>query len=237
MATKQPRSSTDGTQNIAILVLGISGIALIIFGIVAIWVDRQNTMTIFNSLLPVVASWVGTILAFYFGRRNFEAAGELAERLSPVDQASMEPIANIMRPINEITYFTIPENQSEKDVPLSKIAEKFSEQISRVPVLTFDKKILYMIHKSRVDEYESSAVGGKLADTLDVFIDTMKKRKIEFDLGKGFALVSEKTSTAEAKQRIDTTPAQDVFITKTGKPDEPVTGWVSNTRLCKYLEA
>ncbi len=36
--------------------------------------DKKDTMTIFNMILPVTASWIGTILAFYFGKQNFESA-------------------------------------------------------------------------------------------------------------------------------------------------------------------
>ena len=49
-----------------------------VFGLAlaVILVDKSKTITIFNMVLPVVASWVGTILAFYFGRENFESANK-----------------------------------------------------------------------------------------------------------------------------------------------------------------
>jgi len=30
----------------------------------------------FNVIIPLLATWIGTVLAFYFGRENFEAASK-----------------------------------------------------------------------------------------------------------------------------------------------------------------
>lgn len=38
--------------------------------------DKDKIMTIFTTVVAVVGTWVGTILAFYFSRENFEAAAK-----------------------------------------------------------------------------------------------------------------------------------------------------------------
>jgi hypothetical protein len=93
-----------------------------------------------------------------------------------------------------------------------------------------------MIHESRIDKYLSS--GGKDSDTLDKFIKEKGKEGIAFGLNKGFVVVSEKATLAEAKSTMDEIKScQDIFVTKDGKPDDPMTGWISNIRLAKFLQA
>ena len=63
------------------IVLGILAAIIIIAGIILIYqaggdpvkIDKAlNLLTnIFYSLLPVIATWVGTVIAFYFGKANF----------------------------------------------------------------------------------------------------------------------------------------------------------------------
>jgi len=69
-----------------------SALSITVLAGYAIAKDPTNTMTIFNVILPVFASWVGTILAFYFGRENFESANkqvrELVDRLTPEERAT-----------------------------------------------------------------------------------------------------------------------------------------------------
>ena len=33
----------------------------------------EATQYVFNAIIPLIASWVGTVLAFFFGRESFEA--------------------------------------------------------------------------------------------------------------------------------------------------------------------
>jgi hypothetical protein len=96
-----------------------SGSAITILAIVSILEDSKNTMTIFNIVLPVFASWVGTILAFYFGRENFESANqqvrELVHRLTPEERAR-KPVTSIMRSLFNMEFFKIPEGKKDKDI-------------------------------------------------------------------------------------------------------------------------
>jgi hypothetical protein len=65
---KQARST------LAYVVLSISIVGIVVLAGLTISRDAQEAKNVFNVVLPVFASWVGTILAFYFGRENFESA-------------------------------------------------------------------------------------------------------------------------------------------------------------------
>jgi hypothetical protein len=59
---------------------------------------------------------------------------------------------------------------------------------------------------------------------------------MEFGINKGFIIVSEKSSIADAKLRMEQIPVcQDIFVTQKGTEKEPLQVWISNFRLVKYL--
>jgi hypothetical protein len=200
--------------------------------------ENKNTMAIFNIVLPVFASWVGTVLAFYFGRENFESANkqvrELVQKLTP-EQRAKALVTSIMRSLSNMVHHEIPKGQAEKDIKISELMAKFAGNVSRLPIIDSDKKPKYMIHESRIDKYLAS--GGKQDDSLEQFISSQKVAGVEYGLDKGFIIVSEETTLAAANSRLEDTPSvQDIFITKGGGSDEPLIGWISNLRMAKFLE-
>ncbi|UCE36703.1 MAG: hypothetical protein JSW00_14480 [Thermoplasmata archaeon] len=234
------KTSNGGTRIVLAYVTIIFSIAAITtLALIAIVSDQANTMTVFNIMLPMFATWVGTILAFYFGRENFESANEqvqkMVDRITP-EQRAKAPVTSIMRRLNITTHYQIPKGKDDKDVKLSELKDKLMPiNITRLPIIYSDKKPKYMIHESSIDKYIST--GGKQDDTLEKFVTTQKKEGFEFGLNKGFIVVSEETSLSVAKRKMEEIPpCQDIFITKEGSPDEPLTGWISNIRMGKYLE-
>jgi hypothetical protein len=76
------------TSEIARWVLGISGATILLVSslvLIGAWRDPkefgENTRTVFNALLPLLGTWVGTVLAYYFSRKNFESASQSVERM------------------------------------------------------------------------------------------------------------------------------------------------------------
>ena len=142
-----------------------------------------------------------------------------------------------MRPIAAMTYEQLGGDRTAATVTLAQLRAKFSDIITRLPVLTDELKPVYMIHASSVDKY--------LADpshldtsTLEQFISDQAQAGIFYDAQRGYALLAETASVADAKQSLEaSTTVQDVFITTKGTADEPLVGWVANTRLSKYLKA
>jgi hypothetical protein len=201
-------------------------------------------MTIFNMVLPVFSSWVGTILAFYFGRENFDIAStqvseanrrlqEVVGTLSP-EQRGSQPVASVMRRIEQIAFFQIPSDKSSGTITVGEIYEKFQENVSRMFILDSKNVARYLIHKSRFDAYRGS--GGKLDASLDSFLQYYLERKTGFGVNEGFVVVSERTPLDTAKKLMEeTSSCQDIVVTKNGGPEDPITGWLSNTRLCRYI--
>ena len=223
---------------LAYAILIFSGSAITILALVAIIMKPADTMTILNTVFPVLASWVGTILAFYFGRENFESANkqvrEMVEKLTP-EQRAKSPVTAIMRKISDMEVFEIPQGKGDQDFKIVDLQAKFTKTISRLPVVEAGNKPKYMIHQSRIVSHLND--GGNDQETLEVFLTKRKQAGDEFGLDKGFILASENTTIDVVKQKLKDFPScQDVFVTKDGKPDQSLVGWISNVRLAKFLE-
>jgi CBS domain-containing protein len=252
MAENSSEQSGRTRNLIAYITLGFSAGAITLLAAIIIFRgETDDAMTIFNIVLPVFASWVGTILAFYYGRENFESANKerresfeaatqeirkMVDKVSPEERAK-ELVTAAMRGLGNTVHFQITEEKSEQDVNLAEICDLFTENITRIPIIDAGRKPIYMIHQSSIDSYVAAG-RGEYEDTLETFITTQEDAGIEFGLDKGFVVVSEGSTIAEAKSKMEEKrPSQDVFVTQSGSPDEPLSGWLSNVRMSRYLEA
>jgi hypothetical protein len=181
-----------------------------------------------------------TILAFYFGRENFEAANQqvrqLVAKLTPEQRAATNVTA-IMRGLGNLKSFKISQGQSEKTVPLTALIGNFSGSITRLPVIDIEEKPLYIVHQSSIDRYLTADKSRQQTDLLHKFLDEQKKDGVEFGLDKGFVVVSKNTTLGEAKKKMESIKScLDIFITESGSDKDPLLGWISNIRLAKYME-
>lgn len=229
---------TRTTMGFTVVVLAVVG--MVILAIVVALVDRDNAQDVFNVTVPVVAAWVGTVLAFYFGRENFETANqeirEMVRELGP-DERGRQPATAIMRPIRDMVSLTLASGATPATIPLRDLKAKLVGNVSRLPVLESDRSVLYMIHESRIDQYLAGS-GTTPDDTLEQFITAQEAapEPARFGHGHGFLTVSEAASLTDVKRLIDSRRSvQDVFVTRTGQPDSEALGWVSNIRLARYL--
>jgi len=223
---------------IALGILLLSALAITVLACVAVQADNSNALTIFNTSLPVFASWVGTVLAFYFGRESFESANsqmrQLISKLSPEERAQA-PISNIMRKLNDTVHQKLERSDQLSELDLKQLRDRLTTTVSRLPVIGPDLAPRLLIHASAIDKYLAS--GGKDSDSLATFLSSMAKEGMGFEVGQGFVLAAAGETIAAAKARLESLPmCQDIFITQQGKSDEPLLGWVSNIRLSKYLQ-
>ena len=233
---KEQKSIQD---TVALWTLFLSIGAIMILAFVVIYTGKAgDSMTIFNTVLPVFASWIGTILAYYFGKENFKSANnqvqEMVKSMS-VENKEEQKITSIMRAIYAMALYKISSKDKVKNITMGSLEKKFKEsRVSRLPIVDKDNHILYMVHESQITKYlvnESS----KKEDTLEKFIQSINYSIAE---DSGFVVVSQKTSLKEAKEKMEKNPScKDIFITENGTSDEPIIGWISNIRLSKYLQA
>lgn len=237
-----PKEKKDQREKLSMVILIGSLAVIVAVGTVAIVLKpAENSITIFNMILPMVATWVGTILAFYFGRENFEAASKQVQNMA--NKMSKEPsgamlVTAVMKPFEDMIYYQMEAGKSEADITIEALQKKLAlkDKASRIPIVDENKVLKYMIHESSMDKYLAS--GKAKTDNLKLFFDWwMKEYSVEFIFNKAFIIVPEKTSLNDANEKMEQLPyCRDVFVTRGGTPQEPVIGWLSNITLLKFLE-
>ena len=192
-----------------------------------------------KSLLPLWATWIGTVLAFYFSKENFEAASKsyqnIIKSLTPEEKMASIPAINAMLPYEKITHLTYPADI--KKTLTNILADPDFKDYSRYAIFD-EKKLFYrMIHRSTIYRYRSDLVdlGKKPEEINKVTLEEMLTKcspEISSMLDRGYNFVPRKATLLDVKTAMDAMKeCQDVFITENGKKDEPVLGLITNVRL------
>ena len=186
---------------------------------------------ILGILLPVLSAWIGTIIAFYFGRENFETAtNALAKQLTSEEKLKSILVKDVMIKMTQAVTFTL--DKPEKDVKLKADlidAKLDKENKERLPILDPQGRIKYMAHRSLFDKFIVQEVAkAKKVEDLSLE-DMLKDTKYQNMLTGSFKTLPETSNLAEVKSLIDKiTVCSDVFVTEDGTINSKVIGWVTN---------
>lgn len=203
----------------------------------------SSVMTVFNSLLPMFGTWVGTVLAYYFAKENFSAAAQATKSLLSKAEEKLSQVTaeSVQMPYDQITKIELDAGNDDAKVTVAEIGKKLqASTITRLPIFDANKAIKYLIHRGEYYRYivEAGLVkdGGKL-------VDAQKREATLKDMAdftgmavilKTFAVMGPGKTLADAKAAIDTTPeAEDLFITEDGSVRTAVLGWITNSDIAK----
>ena len=207
-------------------------------------------------LLPVIGTWVGTILVYYFSKENFKAATENVNRLVGKVKSTEEKFQEIN--VSEVMLkpedFSLKLFDDEAALMNCNIEELLifmtDSNAERLPILQKNTlQFIFLIYRSTIERfklgYESGTINlNQLKSPKKPFRDlTMQDFfKSDYDLAKVLNEVKDKqrfltinASLAEASKMMDAF-WQDVFITETGNKDGKVLGWVTNNLIVKKAE-
>lgn len=247
-SSNQSPSIVDFRHSVALLVLLLSIGGLLMLSFMVLYRDKtiDNARYVFGAVLPLVGTWVGTVLAFYFSRENFESASrsirEMAEGVSGLEKLKSIPVKEAMLTRTEINSFSIQEGK-ENLVNLVDLMKNFPDH-ERMPLLDNDR-LIYLVYKSEVNRFladitlDPTKAGGKnigdltFQDLLDSDVPALK------DLFRKSAGFVEETATLDkAKAVMDAittqTKCKDVFVTRTGDPNETIIGWITNNEIARH---
>jgi hypothetical protein len=213
--------------------------------LLALWFDPTNSFVtkwkeLMAVLLPVLGTWVGTVLAFYFSKENFDAANRnvraMVSQLSVRDQLAAISAKEVMIPEKSITAFKLNGSKTEETVALERdLLPLLKGTVTRVPIQVATGAVKYVVHESTLHKYLY-----KIRISSPPLSPTLKNLVDDNDLGaliKAIAFVPESATLADAQdamKKVD--QCQDVFLTKTGAPEEPIIGWVTNADIAKHVK-
>ncbi|KQT50955.1 hypothetical protein ASG43_06825 [Aureimonas sp. Leaf454] len=251
--------NTESWRNIlAVIVFTVSALGVTILAILIVQ-SHDGSITdkkdIFNILVPVLSTWVGTILAFYFAKDNFEAATRNAQRivsqLTPEQRLQQIGVRTAMLSKENIRSISLDGN-GDAGLSVAAIISRVEAGSSRVPILSADGSIKYVLRDTHVygsmnrafraakDMAASAVAAGQgmrtLADLLAEPIDDKGKSATIGDLAKRFAIVRIDANLAEARVALLAVEgARDVFVTATGRASEPILGWLTNYDITREV--
>jgi hypothetical protein len=156
----------------------------------------------------------------------------LSDPRSILVTSRMTPIANVFyKRVGDVDLRTL----HLKDL----IQQLTAQKRNRVPILNSNGTPLYIVHRSMIDQFITRNIleGGnpKLVDdfTLSDLLDDLDMKSM---FENSFCVVSEKSTLAEAKEAMTAREGcSDVFITKTGSLEEPVTGLLTNVKITRNI--
>jgi len=206
----------------------------------------SNAKDILGLILPMIGTWMGTVLAFYFSRENFEAASKSMQqtitKLTGEEKLRSTKTKDAMINVEKIKHpFS---GDKTIDTLTLKDLMKFLDQkdVNRLVVLD-GKKAKYVLHKSLIDSFVIDQVLNNNQTAEDVGNLTIPQMYVKGNqdlknkMDKGLEFINQEATLFEVQQRMNANQnCQDVFITSSGKPDEEVVGWVTNVIISDNIK-
>lgn len=235
-------SKFNAKNIIALTITGIAAFVTIYVTTKSIYNDKINDL-ITKSIIPLIGTWMGAIIAYYFAKENFDAAAnqynKVIDKLTPEKKLKSIKVIQAMIPYNRIVWSDLNEFKDKKiiseiiDNPLYKGFNRF---------LFFEnKECKYIIHRSTFDRFITQQLVNndtnsiqelKLSNLLNSSDDYIKEY-----LKNGIKFLSDDSNLFDAKTLIDNNKyCSDVIITQNGKPNEEVLGWITEVEISKSME-
>jgi hypothetical protein len=227
-------------RNFALMVFIFSFFLLLIVSLSVMSQEEIDTQMVFTTITTLVGTWVGTLLAFFYSRENFESASrsmqETIARLGPTEKLQSTPVADAMIDRSEMVRIELKRDQKLETLLLSELVAKFKadELVTRLPILNPDGSIAAILHESLLNLYLRDNPDPNGTATLGDFAKSQDNAKML----KLFGVVARDRTLRDAKAAMESQKkCQDVFVTANGGVGESVVGWITDGRILLALDA
>lgn len=230
---EQPKEPFAIRDYIAVSITLVSILGVLALAWVCIHLGR-DPQTILSTVLPLIGTWVGTVLAFYFSKESLDAAtrsvASIAKQLTPSDKLKQILAKDKVITKDQMFFKTTPESSIKLLETLDELETK--KKGDRIPVLDAQDQPKYVVHRSTIDQYLTAKARAAsppdlktltLQNLLDDYADLKTK------LQSSFVTLNESATLQDVKAAMDVVAdAQDAFLAKNGTPNEPIIGWITN---------
>lgn len=253
--TVQPVDEAALRGRLAPLVIGIgTGGILVVAVAVIIGItlgaerkpDAGVYLGIFSSVVPVFATWVGAVIAFFFTNESFRQAAQASGALRG-DASETEPITAPTRmiPLGKITSIVLgapKAHAAETSADLIRTPEAGSgtyatelEEVEMADLLwmfsnqTVTRLIIFDPKMRPVAVIRKKLVPADLAAdaSLKAYFDSGQNRADALN----FRWIPETATVGQGREVVRLYKTADLFVSQTGQPEEPIKGWVPDDRL------
>jgi len=223
------------------IVAGVCAVAAILASAFGDPETADISKDILTIILPVLGTWIGTVLAFYFGRENYEAAAR-ETRLSLKGRLG-RPAREFAIPVERIESIDVKDRSALSALPLSEITDFFDRTgFFRVVIFLKDGKkappiALAVVHRQPVDSFIAARARAKEAIDGLTYADLAASPEGD-RIADGFRVIRADGTLSDVKVALESSAhRQDVFLTSGGTAGEPVLGWITNNELQRASEA
>lgn len=250
----------DKSRQRMILSVVIASVSLVGLGLVSCYVlispssvDPISHETVFTTIVSLVGTWIGTLLAFYFSRDSYESASRNTRELVKQVTTTQQKLRSLkaedkMYHLHQISYLKVKVGEEGK-YHLEDLLkdEKYLKKHNRLPIFTEDLLPKFMVHKSLITDYIlekqlqtlSSGTGTTAPNTKEnrlSLYDLVTDARFGEQAKNSYAVIKPHDSFETAKllmdkKSTDTVICSDVFITKNGSVNSPVIGWITNVLI------
>lgn len=198
------------------------------------------------TLLPVVAAWVGTVLAFYFGKENFEAATksvkDMASVLTSKDKLTNTKVKVLGKAKQDFICYALKtaDMVAAENETLDSIEKAFANY-ERLPILLSNAAPYLVLHQSTLNDFllaqkranpPKDAKDLKLADLFKTGKDGQP-----WPRESSFVTVGPDATAAQAKTAVESLKGcADILVTEDGTGKTAVVRWITNVDLLKAAE-
>ena len=246
--TTDPDGGVSRTREVIAVGMVVAGVVLLA-GVSAVAIgfagkeDRPDmARLVFASAVPLIGTWVGTVLAFYFARENFQTASQsqLDATMNTISLmgglAPSTPVTAVMIPVSRIDPKALVADDAEaRALVLSELYKRMREsQRSRIPVFDAGGVALYVIHEPDIDKFAQAL--GEAAEALadDQTLETLLADTELQKAVKAFTAVGPDADVGAARAKLQADPQlKDLFVTVGGAVDHKALGWVTHSDLAR----
>lgn len=223
---------------LAIVVFSFTVLIVLISALRSKSASFQDLKDIVGLFLPVIGTWMGTILAFYFTKENFESASrslrETISSLTSEEKLKSTKVNEVMISAAQIDKYPLKDGQTWDNVPIVEYIN-FLDSVKRQRLVIFENNnVKYVIHKSTLSSYVyNKLMAGVQKTDIDklTIADLLKDapQDLKDYVTNTVDFISESATLFEAQQKMNANPiCQDVFVTSSGKNTDPIKGWITN---------
>src|SRR5436190_4861953 len=216
-----PLDDAGTRARLAIVVVSLSLIGIALASAIALIFatapDRpEMARLVFSSVLPLLGTWVGTVLAFYFARENLAAATESTLRLAGIETST--PVTSVMIREADFIAYDLGTDDRIEDVSLASVRDKMralTPPSRRLPIRNALGAVMCVVHDATLTAYAESL--NQTTETLDKTMGDLLKDPAFAALVKAMGFVSEKATVADARAKMGSIKnCNDVFLTANG---------------------
>jgi hypothetical protein len=241
-------------------------IAIVVVGIIVIKglpeADKNGAFqSLYGTLLPLIGTWMGAVIAFYFGKENFEAASKSVQTMVEKFITSEDKLKsikvsdlNVMIAIDNITDNKTIRTKADNEIKVEADLLGFFEtnkNIERLPIMDDKSVIRYILHKSLITDFAlnikldkikipmpatippAATAANKTLDLITLFdLINNSNEGYKLSVTKSVEFVTKDSSLLEVQTKINNSKyCQDVFVTADGSATKPIIGWITNNKV------